>query len=184
MCLMLHCFCNSSKSSKYKYSPPVNNHVNLMTSWYFVSLVLKYLTNTTLFSNGASECKSCIYLVNYVMPVYSSNIAISMVKIQQQKKKKSQLIKLPTKYSTSRMCLLNPSLCTFNQQQSEVQSYWTIGWSVQGGRLESFSSVTVFMGQPQALKNPARFIPTVLEKVSAYRFIFPSLSLGKLLILW
>lgn len=40
------------------------------------------------------------------------------------------------------------------------------------------------MGQPQHLKKPLRFIPTAWETVSAYRFIFPPLSLGKLLMLW
>lgn len=58
-----------------------------------------------------------------------------------------------------------------------------MGWSLQEGREESFSSVAFSIGQPQALKNPVRFIPTAEEKVSAYRFIFASLPLGKWLIL-
>ncbi|KAF3847881.1 hypothetical protein F7725_020909 [Dissostichus mawsoni] len=39
-----------------------------------------------------------------------------------------------------------------------------MGWSLQGGRGVSFSSVALSMGQPQDLKNADRFIPTVWEK--------------------
>jgi len=65
-----------------------------------------------------------------------------------------------------------------------VHLYWVMGWSFQGGSWDNFSLVAVSMGQPQALKKPVRFIPTVWENVSAYRFIFVSLSSGKLLMWW
>lgn len=67
---------------------------------------------------------------------------------------------------------------------SIVQPYWVIGWSLHTGMLESFSSVAGSMGQPQALKKGARFLLTVREKVSAYRFIFPWLSEGTFCMVW
>ena len=54
-----------------------------------------------------------------------------------------------------------------------------MGWSLQEGRLESFSSVAGAMGQPQLLKNPVRFISTVREKISGVKVHLSVVVFGK-----